>query len=431
MQTFYLNTTTSTWYDSDGNEFRRGNPSVAFGALEDIQIITVTSSEGANTNMVSPESWPRDESWQDCKAIIGVDNDYIHRLRGETIEELGGEVSIIGAKISSGKQSNIPFTGNIKIYSAAGDAEVLAYTDREFRDGVFYFDVDATLVNEYPGGATVDVPQSPYCSAIMDPQSTPNAGTFLFQLRVDSARLREEMLYTSRASLPVQGMEILFYRESDSGSIPVRAFLLDTFSIRGTINNVNVNESIDALPEEEIHARLLPIVEEFIASGLEVQLSVDGSEWVNADNAVSSVKYPYFRMRNIKAGGEWSAAIRLPDGPKGADGTMTFENLTPEQKESLKGAKGDNGTTFTPSVDSKGNLSWTNEDGLENPATVNIKGPKGADGTMSFEDLTPEQKESLKGKPGYTPVRGTDYWTESDIASIESYIDEKILNGEW
>lgn len=39
MQTFYLNTTTSTWYDSDGNEFRRGNPSVAFGALEDIQII--------------------------------------------------------------------------------------------------------------------------------------------------------------------------------------------------------------------------------------------------------------------------------------------------------------------------------------------------------------------------------------------------------
>lgn len=416
MQTFYLNTTTSTWYDSAGNEFRRGNPSVAFGAQEDIHIIAVTSSDGANSNLVDPESWPRDTNWQDCKAIIGVDNDYIHRLRGETIEELGGEVSIIGAKISSGKQSNIPFTGNIKIYSAAGDAEVLAYTDREFRDGVFYFDVDATLVNEYPGGATVDVPQSPYCSAVMDSESTPETGDFIFHLRVDSARLREEMLYTSRASLPVQGMEILFYRESDSGSIPVRAFLLDTFSIRGTINNVNVNESIDALPEEEIHNRLIPIVEEFMASGLDVQLSVDGSEWVTADNAVSSVKYPYFRMRNIKAGGEWSAAIRLPEGPKGADGTMTFENLTPEQKESLKGAKGDNGTTFTPSVDSEGNLSWTNADGLENPVTVNIRGPQGI---------------GEQGDPGYTPVRGTDYWTAEDIASIEAYIDDKILNGEW
>lgn len=375
MQFLYLNTTTSTWYDSSGNEFRRGNPSVAFGAQEDIHIIAVSSSDGANSNLVDPESWPRDTNWQDCKAIIGVDNDYIHRLRGETTEELGGEVSIIGAKVSSGKQSNIPFTGNIKIYSAAGDAEVLAYTDREFRDGVFYFNVDATLVNEYPGGATVDVPQSPYCSAVMDSESTPETGDFIFHLRVDSARLREEMLYTSRASLPVQGMEILFYRESDSGSIPVRAFLLDTFSIRGTINNVNVNESIDALPEEEIHARLLPIVEEFIASGLDVQLSVDGSEWVAAANAVSSVKYPYFRIRNTKAGGEWSAAIRLPEGPKG-----------------------DNGTTFIPSVDSNGNLSWTNTDGLENPDTVNIRGPK--------------------GDPGYTPVRGIDFWTAGDKASI-------------
>lgn len=34
-----------------------------------------------------------------------------------------------------------------------------------------------------------------------------------------------------------------------------------------------------------------------------------------------------------------------PQGEKGADGTMTFEDLTEEQKESLKGDKGDPGTT--------------------------------------------------------------------------------------
>ena len=37
--------------------------------------------------------------------------------------------------------------------------------------------------------------------------------------------------------------------------------------------------------------------------------------------------------------------------------------------------KGAKGTTFIPSVDDSGNLSWENDDGLENPKTVNIKGP--------------------------------------------------------
>ncbi len=36
-----------------------------------------------------------------------------------------------------------------------------------------------------------------------------------------------------------------------------------------------------------------------------------------------------------------------------------------------------------------------------------------------------------KGDPGYTPVRGTDYWTEEDVESMHAYIDDKIINGEW
>lgn len=39
------------------------------------------------------------------------------------------------------------------------------------------------------------------------------------------------------------------------------------------------------------------------------------------------------------------------------------------------GASGEyDGATFTPSVDDNGNLSWTNDKGRENPATVNVKG---------------------------------------------------------
>lgn len=35
------------------------------------------------------------------------------------------------------------------------------------------------------------------------------------------------------------------------------------------------------------------------------------------------------------------------------------------------------------------------------------------------------------GVTGYTPVKGTDYWTEADKAEIKSYVDEAILGGEW
>ena len=48
-------------------------------------------------------------------------------------------------------------------------------------------------------------------------------------------------------------------------------------------------------------------------------------------------------------------------GDKGADGTNGAD-----------GANGADGVTFTPSVDSAGNLSWTNDGGLSNPDTVNI-----------------------------------------------------------
>ena len=46
----------------------------------------------------------------------------------------------------------------------------------------------------------------------------------------------------------------------------------------------------------------------------------------------------------------------------------------------LQGAKGDSGATFTPSVSSSGDLSWTNDKGLTNPKAVNIKGEKGDTG---------------------------------------------------
>ena len=105
-------------------------------------------------------------------------------------------------------------------------------------------------------------------------------------------------------------------------------------------------------------------------------------------------------------------------GPKGEDGTMSFEDLTDAQRESLKGPKGDQGDPLT----------------FENltPEQIEaLRGPKGEDGTMSFEDLTDAQRESLRGQDGDTPKKYIDYWNDEDVAEIKSYVDEAILGGAW
>ena len=56
-----------------------------------------------------------------------------------------------------------------------------------------------------------------------------------------------------------------------------------------------------------------------------------------------------------------------------------------------KGAAGNDGakgTTFTPSVDTNGNLSWTNNGGLPNPETVNVKGAQGEAATVQVGTTT-------------------------------------------
>ena len=62
---------------------------------------------------------------------------------------------------------------------------------------------------------------------------------------------------------------------------------------------------------------------------------------------------------------------------------------------------GTNGATFTPAVDDAGNLSWSNDKGLANPNTVNIKGDTGAKGDKG--DKGEKGDTGTKGADGQTP----------------------------
>lgn len=79
--------------------------------------------------------------------------------------------------------------------------------------------------------------------------------------------------------------------------------------------------------------------------------------------------------------------IVTQNGRDGRDGTNGTNGT-----DGRDGVDGKDGTTFTPSVDAEGNLSWTNDGGKVNPPTVKIVGKDGKD-----------------GQDGKTPVKGEDY----------------------
>jgi len=80
------------------------------------------------------------------------------------------------------------------------------------------------------------------------------------------------------------------------------------------------------------------------------------------------------------------------------------------------------------------------QDDTDSPEALEIEiqeaGPKGEPGLNAYEvyrqgggELTEEEwLASLKGDPGYTPVRGTDYWTEEDKDEIKSYCDSLVID---
>ena len=77
------------------------------------------------------------------------------------------------------------------------------------------------------------------------------------------------------------------------------------------------------------------------------------------------------------------------------------EFTLPEVHAGPPGEDGKDGVTFTPSVSETGVLSWTNDGGLENPASVSIRGPAGAQGPQG--DTGPQ---GPKGDTGATGPQG-------------------------
>lgn len=91
---------------------------------------------------------------------------------------------------------------------------------------------------------------------------------------------------------------------------------------------------------------------------------------------------------------------------------------------------GEQGATFTPSVDSSGNISWTNDKGLPNPPTQNIMGPSSqyfwyeSTGTEAGAHITevPEEEWSDPTDPNYHS--GGNMLARSDSIAVRDGLTE-------
>lgn len=120
-------------------------------------------------------------------------------------------------------------------------------------------------------------------------------------------------------------------------------------------------------------------------------------------------------------------ALGIPSGPKGDLGEQGPAGEKGETgPQGVRGEKGDNGFTFIPTVTEDGTLSWVNDGGLDNPVTVNIKGPKGDMGTGLkilgyYDDLTALQNDISSPSAGDTYAIGQaapyDIYTYDGVSS--------------
>ena len=78
-----------------------------------------------------------------------------------------------------------------------------------------------------------------------------------------------------------------------------------------------------------------------------------------------------------------------------ADLSDSIKTYVSENEEELRGPRG---YVFTPSVDENGNISWSNDGGLVNPETRNIKGEPGE--AFTYDMFTDEQLKALTGPSG-------------------------------
>ena len=170
---------------------------------------------------------------------------------------------------------------------------------------------------------------------------------------------------------------------------------IENFTVRNRITSAGNPTGID--PEY----MTIPQIEALFCARMDVQLSVDGEEWVDASPQAgvdSPQQYRWHRFRNAAVGDKWSDPVPLLIGPRGYAGTLRVGTVTQEDVARVenigdehdavldfglpKGDKGDAatiriGTVTTAPTGSPGGVT---NSGDEHDAVLDFVVPKGDKG---------------------------------------------------
>ena len=217
---------------------------------------------------------------------------------------------------------------------------------------------------------------------------------------VNAAFLRYRMpdgvtLEGEAAALPETGpltVTVPAWAMSERGCVQMQLTLTGTDkAVRSYVWSLRVLPSLEVggTPPEAVRVWLAE-VEESIEQALEFCAAV-GQMSVTAQTLEAGAAAT--ASGSISAQEGLKLAFGLPTGAVGPKGD--------------KGAKGDPGTVFLPSVSSEGVLSWSNDGGLTNPQSANIRGPKGETGAKGDKGETgPQGIAGPKGDTGATGAVG-------------------------
>ena len=137
----------------------------------------------------------------------------------------------------------------------------------------------------------------------------------------------------------------------------------DGYSPEVTIEEIPGGHEVTITDEEHPEGQSFDVMD-----GADGRDGVDGQDGAPGADGVS----PEVEITSVTGG--HAVTITDRDHPQG----QSFNVL--DGQDGQDGQDGATGPYFTPAVDASGNISWTNNGGLPNPTTMNIKGPTGADG---------------------------------------------------
>lgn len=193
---------------------------------------------------------------------------------------------------------------------------------------------------------------------------------------------------------------------------------------------IKINDEGTGFELTEDPAEVRPQVEAMLAQATEQANIATNKANAAADSAVSAAtsEMNAAQSEDNAAASElmaekWAQSAESPDGEPDSKSSKTWAEeaaASASKAETIGNKYGDldgaikeveniatNVNVFLPSVSEEGVISWTNEAGIENPPSVNIKGPQGVQGPAGAKGDTGERgPQGIQGIQGVQGVQG-------------------------